>query len=177
MRRHRKAHKKYSRLSKLKRMSFLALGALLCAYLSGYIPTIALNPAHSEVWHYIEQHAPDYDLNPEFVYAIARAESSLKPNALTFYARGIMQLSRAAWQSVSHEPYRRAWNWRLNLKVGMKYLHYCKIFLEQHHAFNEANLAAAYRYGPNALKKAKFNAQALGKNERNKIYQELFRSK
>ncbi|MEN8735609.1 MAG: hypothetical protein ABF329_12440, partial [Lentimonas sp.] len=41
-----------------------------------------------EVWAYIKEQAPSKDLDPEFVYAIAWAESSLNARARSSVARG-----------------------------------------------------------------------------------------
>lgn len=173
----RKPHSK-SRSALASRIKWSVIGLLVglfIGYLSGYVPPPSLSPRPLEVWKFIEAKAPQYHLDPHFVYAIAMAESSLRPNAYTRVARGMMQLSRASWQNVSHEPYRQAWNWRKNVTVGMKYLRYCRHFLEQHNAFSYANLAAAYHHGPRGLKKRGFNAQAFLSQEHNKIYEALLR--
>lgn len=157
----------------IKFSAIILLLSLLAGYLSGYVPPPAFKPSPEEVWRYVRTKAPAYHLDPHFVYAIAMAESSLRPNAFTFHARGMMQLSRAAWEDVSKESYRHAWNWRMNVHVGLKYLQHCRRFLEKHNVFSYANLAAAYHYGPSALKKRDFNAQAFLPKEQNKIYQAL----
>ncbi len=157
----------------VKFSAITALLVVLAGYLSGYVPPPGFKPSQEEVWKYVRTKAPAYHLDPHFVYAIAMAESSLRPNAFTFHARGMMQLSRAAWEDVSPESYRHAWNWRMNVHVGLKYLQHCRHFLEKHNAFSYANLAAAYHYGPAALKKRHFDAQAFLPHKPNKIYHAL----
>ena len=58
------------------------------------------------VWSKIKNEAPLKGLNPTFVYAICHAESSLNANAESSVARGMMQLTEAAWQDATKLHYR-----------------------------------------------------------------------
>jgi soluble lytic murein transglycosylase-like protein len=127
-----------------------------------------------EVWIYINELAPQAELDAEFVYALAWAESSLNAKARSSYARGIMQLSRPAWEEVSEEWYRHAWDWRTNIRVAIDYLAFCRDFLKSHDSFNYPLLAASYRYGPYYVKKENFNILQL-KQPKNEIYKRIFK--
>ncbi len=126
-----------------------------------------------EVWQFIEEHAPRAGLDPQFVYALAWAESSLDPRAESPVARGLMQLTRIAWEEVSDQPYRLAWKWQVNLQVGLDYLVFCRDFLQRHDRFSYPLLAAAYRYGPYHVKNHGFDINAL-QTPKNEIYQAIF---
>lgn len=125
------------------------------------------------VWQHIERTAKHHDLNPDFVYAIAWAESSLRPNARTDVARGIMQLTKGAWQTVSTDSYQRAWDWRQNINIGIAYLADNKKFLEDNEAFSYPMLAASFRFGRNAMLRREFLIENIP-SSRNRIYQQLF---
>ncbi len=125
------------------------------------------------VWKHIQRAATTYGLDADFVYAIAMAESTLQPDASTGYARGIMQISQGAWEMVSKEPYRHAWNWEKNIDAGCAYLAYNKKFLEEQGHFSYPLLAACYRFGRQTVRRADFRMEALP-TARNRIYQELF---
>lgn len=122
------------------------------------------------VWRHIETVALQAGLDPDFVYAIAWAESSLNPKARTSVARGMMQVSKAAWQQVTKESYRYAWDWRTNVRVAVDYLDYCRGFLHRHDAFSYPLLAACYRYGPHYIQAREFKLERV-KRPKNKIYQ------
>ncbi|WP_309387810.1 transglycosylase SLT domain-containing protein [Cerasicoccus frondis] len=126
-----------------------------------------------KIWVDIEQAAKAGDLDPNFVYAICVAESTLDPRANSGYARGLMQLSKVAWKEVSTRPYSQAYNPKTNMEVGVAYLNHLKEFLNENNAFSYANLAASYRYGPYALKDADFRVSRLDEPH-NLIYQKLF---
>lgn len=126
-----------------------------------------------EVWTYIKEQAPSKGLDPEFVYAVAWAESSLNARARSSVARGMMQLTRPAWTEVSTESYRHAWDWRINVRVGIDYLVFCRDYLKRHGEFTYPLLAAAYRYGPYHVKVNDFKISKLEKPE-NLIYQSIF---
>lgn len=126
-----------------------------------------------EVWTFVESQAIRKKLNPEFVYSIILAESSLNAYANSGYARGMMQLSQPAWKTVRNLPYDRAYDWRENVTAGIDYLHYLRQFLERHEKFSYRRLAAAYRYGPNHLKRRKFSMKKMPK-PKNDIYKILF---
>lgn len=126
-----------------------------------------------EVWSYIEEQASRQGIDPEFVYAIAWAESSLNARARSSVARGMMQITRPAWREVSDESYRHAWDWRTNVRVGIDYLAFCRDYLKQHGEFTYPLLAAAYRYGPYHVKKSDFKISEMEPPE-NLIYESIF---
>ncbi len=126
-----------------------------------------------EVWAYIQVQAPQRGLDPEFVYALAWAESSLDARARSSVARGIMQLTRQAWAEVSDESYRHAWDWKTNIRVSIDYLAFCREYLKQHDSFNYPLLAASYRYGPYYVASKSFN-MAQVKPAKNEIYKRIF---
>jgi len=126
-----------------------------------------------EVWAFIEEIAPQSDLDPEFVYAIAWAESSLRPHAKSSVARGMMQLTKPAWQQVTDESYSHAWDWRMNVRIGIDYLAYCRDYLARHGQFSYPLLAASYRYGPSRVRSRDFNISKLRK-PKNEIYRAIF---
>ena len=127
----------------------------------------------TEVWSYLEKQAPRYHLDPGFVFAIAFAESSFNANASNGVGRGIAQMSEAAWETVGDLSYRRAWNWRTNLSMALRYLAYCREGLTRAGRFNYPLLAACYRYGPNAVRQADYQLHRLPE-PRNKTYQAIF---
>tara|TARA_R100000027_G_scaffold38992_1_gene28860 strand:- start:164 stop:694 length:531 start_codon:yes stop_codon:yes gene_type:complete len=127
-----------------------------------------------DVWTYILKRAPQHQLDPGFVYSLAFAESSFNAYASTDVARGITQISEAAWETVTDISYDRAWNWRTNLNTAMLYLVYCRERLTEAKHFNYPLLAASYRYGPGAVQRAQYQISGLPK-PKNKIYQQFFR--
>ncbi|MEN8661525.1 MAG: lytic transglycosylase domain-containing protein [Lentimonas sp.] len=126
-----------------------------------------------EVWAYIKEQAPSKDLDPEFVYAIAWAESSLNARARSSVARGMMQITRAAWTDVSDESYHHAWDWRTNVRVGIDYLAHCREDLKRHGEFTYSLLAASYRYGPYYVRANDFKMSKMEEPE-NLIYKSIF---
>lgn len=127
----------------------------------------------AEVWNFVYEQAPQRDLDPEFVYALAWAESSLDARARSSVARGIMQLTKPAWREVCDESYRQAWDWRTNIRVAIDYLAFCRDFLKSHDSFSYPLLAAAYSYGPYYVKNKNFNILQL-KKPRNEVYRRIF---
>ncbi|MEM1222972.1 MAG: lytic transglycosylase domain-containing protein [Verrucomicrobiota bacterium] len=127
-----------------------------------------------EVWAFIANQAPKSGLNPEFVYAIAWAESSLDARARSSVARGIMQLTKVAWREVTDRPYREAWDWQTNILVAMDYLAFCRNYLLENNAFSYPMLAACYRYGPYRVEKSGFSLAKLPK-PKNAIYKKIFK--
>ena len=127
----------------------------------------------NEVWNKIRKEAPLYGLEPNFVYAICHAESSLDANAETSVAKGSMQLTAGAWSDVTKLHYRQAFEWETNVEVGMLYLRKLKGMLESQSLFSYPRLAASYRYGYGALRKEKFMVSRL-KTPVNRIYRKLF---
>jgi soluble lytic murein transglycosylase-like protein len=107
------------------------------------------------------------------VYAICHAESSLDANAESSVAKGMMQLTEAAWSDVTKLHYRQAFEWETNVEVGMLYLQRLKQMLESQALFSYPRLAASYRYGYGALRKEKFMVSRL-KTPINRIYRKLF---
>lgn len=126
-----------------------------------------------EVWKKISREAPRHGLEPTFVYAICHAESSLDSNAESSVAKGMMQLTEAAWSDVTKLHYRQALEWETNVEVGMLYLQRLKEMLESQSLFSYSRLAASYRYGYGALRKEKFMVSRL-KTPINRIYRKLF---
>ena len=112
-------------------------------------------------------------LDPKFVYAICHAESSLDANAESSVARGMMQLTEAAWVDVTELHYRQAFDWETNIEVGMLYLKRLKGMLESQEVFSYRRLAASYRFGYGALRKEKFMVSRL-QTPVNRIYRKLF---
>lgn len=100
------------------------------------------------------------------------AESSLDPHASSGHARGIMQMSEKAWQTVSDESWRQAWNWEKNIRAGIAYLVHCRELLPADKRSNYALLAACYRYGPNHVRRENYNLKRLG-TPTNLIYKQL----
>ena len=129
--------------------------------------------AEEQVWGKIVKEAPGYGLEPTFVYAVCHAESSLDANAESSVAKGMMQLTEAAWSDVTKLHYRQAFEWETNVEVGMLYLQRLKGMLERQALFSYPRLAASYRYGYGALRKEKFMVSRL-KTPINRIYRKLF---
>lgn len=84
--------------------------------------TFKANP--EDVSSYIESRASDYQLNPEGIFALALGQSKLNPQAERKNRRGIMLISKDAWQKISPEPWENAFHWRLNINVTLQYLNY-----------------------------------------------------
>lgn len=126
-----------------------------------------------KVWGKISAEAPAMGLDPKFVYAICHAESSLDANAESSVARGMMQLTEAAWVDVTELHYRQAFDWETNVEVGMLYLKRLKGMLESQEVFSYPRLAASYRFGYGALRKEKFMVSRL-QTPVNRIYRKLF---
>lgn len=126
-----------------------------------------------EVWAYVQEASALENLDPDFVYALVWAESSLNAKARSSVARGMMQLTKIAWREVSDESYRHAWNWKTNIRVGIDYLAFCRNFLKQHNAFSYPLLAASYRYGPYYVQKRGFDLSRV-RSPKNEIYQSIF---
>ncbi|MCC5789416.1 MAG: lytic transglycosylase domain-containing protein [Opitutales bacterium] len=125
------------------------------------------------VWREAERLGKRYDIDPGFIYAIAFAESSFDAHARNQTARGMMQLTPPAWEEVSEQPFWRAWNWRVNLRVGVEYLDFCRQLLVEADSFSYPLLAASYRFGPYAVRRAEYRMANLPET-RNRIYQSLF---
>jgi soluble lytic murein transglycosylase-like protein len=146
---------------------------ILAFILAKSLTTRVEQVAPPEVWAYVQEASAQKGFDPEFVYALAWAESSLNPKARSSVARGMMQLTKSAWREVSDESYRHAWDWKTNIRVGIDYLAFCREFLKRHDSFSYPLLAASYRYGPYYVKKRGFNLNKL-KVPKNEIYQRIF---
>jgi len=127
------------------------------------------------VWEEVQVVAFEKNLDPNLIYAIAWAESSLNAHAHTHVARGMMQMTRDAWNRVAMATWRDAYDWKINLEAGCRYL--VALREELRSALKKeptnAQLAAAYRYGFTRLKGCGFDVSKLPKTK-NKIYQKLF---
>ena len=128
---------------------FLFLTLLVFALLSGckYFDPESANFIDKKSLGKDQKRSSTLGLDPSFVYAICHAESSLNAKAETSIARGMMQLTEAAWSDVSNLHYRTAFQWETNVEVGMLYLKRLKGMLESVDRFNYPRLAASYRYG------------------------------
>ena len=146
---------------------------ILAFILAKNIGSGAKHVSPEEVWSYVQEVATQEGLDPEFVYALAWAESSLNARARSPVARGMMQLTKPAWREVSDESYRHAWNWKTNIRVAIDYLAFCRDFLKRHDAFSYPLLAASYRYGPYYVKKRGFDINQV-RTPKNEIYQRIF---
>lgn len=113
------------------------------------------------------------NLDADFIFAIAMAESSLNSKANSGYARGMMQMSFNAWRDTTRLPYDLAYDWRLNLKVATRYLAFLRDQLAENGKFSYPRLAAAYRYGIGALQEADYSVSAMPQPA-NDIYEILF---
>lgn len=149
------------------------VAGILAFILAKNIGSRAEQVSPDEVWAYVEETAAQKELDAEFVYALAWAESSLNAKARSSVARGMMQLTKPAWREVSDESYRHAWDWKTNVRVGIDYLDFCRAYLKRHDAFSYPLLAASYRYGPYYVKDKGFD---LGKirQPKNEIYKRIF---
>jgi soluble lytic murein transglycosylase-like protein len=159
----------------LYRKWFLCGISIFMALLSGctLIDRDARYIGEDVVWKKISKEAFSYGLEATFVYAICHAESSLNANAESSVAKGMMQLTEAAWSDVTKLHYRQAFEWETNVEIGMLYLQRLKGMLESQALFSYPRLAASYRYGYGALRKEKFMVSRL-KTPINRIYRKLF---
>ena len=132
-----------------------------------YLPPDKVRPV-------VEREAARHGLNPDFVMAVVAAESSFNARARNRNARGLMQLTPPAWQTVTDQPFRRAWNWETNVEAGTAYLGHLKTWLERRGHFSYPLLAAGYRHGPGRLAEAGFSIDHLPPT-RNEIYRRLDR--
>ena len=150
-------------------MFLILLGFTSCKYLDRNANFIS----QEKVWVKIKEQGPVHGLNPSFIYAICHAESSLNANAESSVARGMMQLTEAAWQDVTKLHYRQAFEWETNVEVGILYLSRLKGMLESVDLFSYPRLAASYRYGYGTLRKEKFMVSRM-KTPVNRVYRKLF---
>jgi len=125
------------------------------------------------VWTVVYELSTQADLDPEFVYALAWAESGLNAKARSSVARGMMQITRPAWDEVTDESYRLAWEWQTNVRIAIDYLVYRRDYLKSRDSFSYPLLAASYRYGPYHVQNKNFDIQEL-QPPKNEIYQRIF---
>ncbi len=151
-------------------------GALVLIALSFLVNWLTRPPdlvPRERVWTHVQRRAAEHDLDPAFVFAIIKAESTFDANASNQGARGLMQLRRPAWDTVTDRPFRHAWRWRVNVDQGIAYLVHLRDLLEEREVFSYPRLAASYRYGPNALARAEFDVSRLPE-PRNEVYRAFF---
>lgn len=154
----------------------IVLGLLGTVFMLNVVPYIwkkIMQPEPPEIWAYIQKESERKGLNPNFVYSIAFAESTLDPYADTGYARGLMQLSKVAWVTVEKSSYENAYDWKDNINAGTAYLDHLKDELSKSGNFSYPLLAASYRYGINKVRNVNYDISELPKPH-NKIYQQLF---
>ncbi|MCD8483322.1 MAG: transglycosylase SLT domain-containing protein [Verrucomicrobia bacterium] len=125
------------------------------------------------VWDFVQKEAGRQGLDPYFVYAIVFAESSLNANADSGVARGIMQIKRGAWGQMTDRPYLQAWQWQINIRVGVSYLAWLAGRLHQQDKFSYPLLAASYHHGFGAVRAANFQINRLPATN-NKVYQQIY---
>lgn len=126
-----------------------------------------------QVWQAAQVEAAARGLDPTFLLAIAMAESSFNERADSGYARGLMQLSEAAWRDATDRSYQEAFVWRTNMQVAADHLAMLRDRLEKEERFDYARLAAAYRHGYGFLASIAFDLRRLPET-RNLVYQRLF---
>lgn len=104
----------------------------------------ALTPRRSEMAPLIDRMAPAYQLDPQLVHAVVRAESSYDPDAVSHAgAVGLMQLMPETARRFSVRNRRDPED---NLRGGMLYLRHLMLL------FNDLELAlAAYNAGEGAV--------------------------
>lgn len=150
----------------------VVMGALAIFLTQKYSPSRE-QVSPEAVWPVVYELSTQADLDPEFVYALAWAESGLNAKARSSVARGMMQLTRPAWSEVTDESYRLAWEWQTNVRVAIDYLVYCRDYLKARDSFSYPLLAASYRYGPYHVQANDFDIQQI-KPPKNEIYKRIF---
>jgi hypothetical protein len=128
-------------ISKMVKLKISCLFFLISLSSCKYLDRNANYISEKVVWSKIKHEAPLKGLNPTFVYAICHAESSLNANAESSVARGMMQLTEAAWQDATNLHYRQAFEWETNVEVGILYLLKLKGILERNDLFSYPRLA------------------------------------
>ena len=147
----------------------LASGYLLIR--SNFIGTRAIQ---GSVWEAIQARAAHEGLDAGFVYSLVAAESSFDPHAAHGRARGLMQLTPEAWESVSKIPYPGAvWDWRTSLDVGISRLADLRRKLVAKGVFSYPLLLEAYQRGPDFVASRKFDLHRMPRPE-NPIARRLF---
>lgn len=146
-------------------------GVLMLLWIQQKSTVTRISP--QEVWDHIEAVVPQYDLDSGFIFSIVMAESQLNSRAKNHGARGIMQIKKKAWKTVTDKDFAEAWDWQMNITMGIRYLDYCRGLLKESGKFSHELLAASYRFGPNAVKDAEYDMKKLP-NPKNAIYRKLF---
>jgi soluble lytic murein transglycosylase-like protein len=127
-----------------------------------------------EVWHALQPQAARYRLDPVFLYALVAAESNFDARARQGEARGLLQLTPAAWAVVSPRPYEpTVWDWRANLEAGIDYLAWCRHALHARGKFSDRLLLAAFHYGFDYVEDRDFDERRLPRPS-GSIYRELW---
>jgi len=152
---------------------FLGLAVLLSAFGCSRPEERKIPP--EEVWQFIVRETRSHHIDPGFVFALAMAESSLNAYAVSSNgsARGMMQMSEAAWNDVTRRSWRHAYNWKTNLRMAIRYLALQRERLIDEGQFNYMRLAGAYRWGYGTLRQANFDVNRLPPST-NRIYREIF---
>jgi soluble lytic murein transglycosylase-like protein len=134
------------------------------------------DPATREaVWIAIQPLAARYRIEPGFIYALVAAESDFAPQARNGEARGLLQLKRAAWRTVSREAYEpTVWDWRKNLEIGVDYLAWCRSELRRKGKFSDPLLLASFHFGVDFVEQRDFDLARIGRPEGD-LYRELWR--
>ena len=113
-----------------------------CSLLVSVLVNRPVPSTPDEIWDVVSREGKKHNINPSFIFAIAFAESSFNAHANSRYARGMMQISKTAWREVSDLSYRKAWDWRHNIKVGTNYLAHNRKLLQKHRHFSYPLLIA-----------------------------------
>ncbi len=155
--------------------AMLVMATALAPFLSAPPSPPAGQPAPTEenIWRLLEHDAPAYGLDPRFVFALVKAESRFDPYAFNLGARGLLQIRPDAWYDTSDESFHEAWNWEKNTRAALKYLAWCRDYLNRRQAFSLPLLAACYHYGVGEVSDADFQIKNLPR-PKNAIYRELF---
>ncbi len=160
----------------LRPIVIFTAGCLLLAVGCGRKDTAAPDPATREtVWLAIQPLAERYRMDPAFIYALVAAESNFDPKARNGEARGLLQIKRGAWRTVSRESYEEnVWSWRQNLAAGVDYLAWCRSHLHQKRKFSYPLLLASFHHGLDYVEARDFDLDRLDPPD-NPIYRALWR--
>lgn len=130
-------------------------------------------PGKAEIWAYVQKESAAHNLDPHFVYAIIFAESSFDPHADVGYARGLMQVSKDAWNTVRKDSWNNAFQWKDNIQAGTAYLAWQRDQLVRNGHFSYPLLAASYRFGLGTVQRADYDISKVTA-PRNNTYKALF---
>lgn len=109
-----------------------------------------------EVWDFVKAECVEAKLHPGFVYALIYAESSFDAHYQNVKYRGMMGLSKTAWNYSAKRGYHEAYDWKLNVRYGIDYLELLRDKLYEERAFSYSMMAACYYYGFQEMKNADF---------------------